>query len=86
MQASFGQRQADGDERLERAIVLRLLTEERRQSWSPGQLAAELAADRSTLECALDRLNEAGVVELAGRDVRASRAAQRIDELGLIGI
>jgi predicted transcriptional regulator len=86
MHASFGQRQGDGDERLERAIVLLLLTDERRQAWSRGELAAELAADRPTLERALDRLTQAGVVELAGSGARASRAARRIDELGLVGI
>ncbi len=86
MHARFGQRQRDGDDRLERAIVLLLLTEEHRQACAPGQLVAELATDPSTLERALHRLSEAGVVEFAGRDVRASRAAQRIDELGLIGI
>jgi predicted transcriptional regulator len=86
MHASFGQRQGDGGERLERAIVLLLLTDERRQAWSVEQLAAELATDPSSLERALDRLSHAGVVELAGADARASRAARRIDELGLIGI
>ncbi len=88
MHASFDQRQGDGDgdERLERAIVLLLLTAEHPQAWSPGQLAAELAADPSTLEQALDRLTRAGVVELSGNKARASCAAQRIDELGLIGV
>lgn len=86
MHASFGQRQGDGGERLERAVVLLLLTEERRQAWSPGELATELDTDPSTLERALDRLKEAGVVELAGCDVRPSRATQRIDDLGLIAI
>jgi predicted transcriptional regulator len=86
MHASFGQRQGDGDERLERAIVLLLLTGERRQAWSLGQLAAELDADQPALERALDRLTQAGVVAFAGADVRASRAARRIDELDLIGI
>jgi DNA-binding MarR family transcriptional regulator len=86
MHASFGQRHGDGDERLERAIILLLLTEEHRRAWSAGRLAAELAADPSALERALDGLTQAGVVEFTGRDARASRAAQRIDELGLIGI
>jgi predicted transcriptional regulator len=86
MHASFGQRQGDGDERLERALVLLLLSDERRQAWSPEELAAELDTDRPTLERALDGLTQAGVVEFAGADARASRAARRIDELDLIGI
>ena len=45
-----------------------------------------LEADSAALERALDRLSRAGVVELVGIDARASRAARRIDELGLIGV
>jgi hypothetical protein len=86
MHASFGQRQDDGDERLERAIVLLLLADGHPQAWSRGHLTAELLADPPTLERALDRLAQAGVVDLAGAGARASRAARRIDELGLIGI
>ncbi len=86
MHASFGQRQDDGGQRLERAIVLLLLADGHPQPWSRGQLNAELQADPPTLEQALDSLAQAGVVDLVGADVRASRAARRIDELGLIGI
>ena len=86
MQGSFGQRQDDGGERLERAIVLLLLADGHPRPWSRQQLNAELQADPSTFERALEGLAQAGVVDLAGVDARASRAAQRIDELGLIGI
>jgi hypothetical protein len=86
MHASFGQRHGDGGERLERAIVLLLLADGHPQPWSRGQLNAELKADPPMLERALDSLAQAGVVELAGADARASRTARRIDELGLIGI
>jgi hypothetical protein len=86
MHASFGQRWGDGDERLERAIVLLLLTDEHQQAWSRGRLSAELQADPPTLERALARLTQAGVVDLEDADAHASRAARRIDELGLIGI
>jgi predicted ArsR family transcriptional regulator len=86
MQASFAQRQGDGDERLERAIVLLLLSDGDPQAWSRAQLAAELQAEQAALERALERLTQAGVVDFAGPDARASDAARRIDELGLIGI
>jgi predicted transcriptional regulator len=86
MCASFGHRGADGDERLERAIVLLLLADGRAQARSRAELAAELGADPPALERALDSLMRAGVVDLAGADARASRPARRIDELGLIGI
>lgn len=86
MHASFDQRQGRGEERLERAIVLLLLSDDHRQAWSPEHLAAELEADPPTLGRALDRLTQAGVVEFAGAAVRASRATRRLDELGLIGI
>jgi predicted transcriptional regulator len=86
MCASFRHRDADGDERLERAIVLLLLADGRRQARSRSELAAELDPDPAALERALDSLQRAGVVELAGADARASRAARRIDELELIGI
>jgi DNA-binding transcriptional ArsR family regulator len=86
MHGSFGQRGGDGDERLERAIVLLLLEDGHPRAWSRGQLAAALEADPPALERALDSLTQAGVLDLAGADVRVSRAARRIDELGLIGI
>jgi hypothetical protein len=86
MRESSGERERDGGETLERAIVLLLLSGERRQAWSMAQLGAELGADTQSLERALDGLSQSGVVLLAGADTRASPAARRIDELGLIGI
>jgi hypothetical protein len=85
MHASFAQLD-DGDRRLERAIVLLLLADGQPQALPRGQLATELEADSAALERALDRLAQIGVVDLAGVEARASRATQRIDELGLIGI
>jgi hypothetical protein len=85
MRESSGKRGCDGGEALERAIVL-LLSGDRRQAWSMAQLGAELGADPQTLGRALDGLAQAGVVLLAGAEARASPAARRIDELGLIGI
>jgi DNA-binding GntR family transcriptional regulator len=81
-----GQWRAAGSERLERAVVLLLLSGESEQRWSCAQLAAELSAEDQPLEEALGRLARAGVVSVAGADVTVSPAVWRIDELGLIGI
>jgi predicted transcriptional regulator len=86
MHASFGERQGDGDQRLERALVLLVLSGDREQGWPLAQLATELGADSQALERALDALSRFGVVSLEGGQARASRATRRIDELGLIGI
>jgi len=87
MRESSGERERDGGETLERAIVLLLLLSgEPRQVWSMAQLGAELGADTQSLERALDGLSRSGVVLLAGAEARASPAVRRIDELGLIGI
>jgi hypothetical protein len=84
---------AGGDRRLERAIVLVLLSGDGESlsgdgelRWSCVRLAAELGTEAQALQEALDRLSQAGVVCLAGTDVWASRAVRRMDELGLIGI
>jgi hypothetical protein len=87
------QSRAVGDRRLERAIVLVLLSGDRESlgadgepRWSCARLAAELGIEAQALQDALERLSHAGVVCLAGTEVWASRAARRMDELGLIGI
>jgi hypothetical protein len=83
---SSGERERHGGETLERAIVLLLISGERRQAWSMAQLGAALRADTQSIERALDELSQSGVVLLADAEARASPAARRIDELGLIGI
>jgi hypothetical protein len=83
---SSGEREREGGQTLERAIVLLLISGERPEAWSVSQLGAALGADTQSLERALDALAQSGVVLLAGAEVRASPAARRIDELGLIGI
>lgn len=72
--------------RLERAIILQLLSGERERRSSSAELAAELGADAAAFQDALGRLSETGVVCLAGPDVWASPAAWRLDELGLIAV
>jgi predicted transcriptional regulator len=72
--------------RLERAIVLQLLRDDREQGWSSQQLAAELDAQAPALERALKSLERDGVLRLEQDAVRASRATCRLDELGLLSV
>jgi DNA-binding GntR family transcriptional regulator len=83
MDTESSEPRADGA-KLERAIVLQVLSEERR--WSRTELAAELGADATGLDSALAALHGQGVLCLAENDVWASPAARRLDELELIGI
>jgi hypothetical protein len=83
MDTESSEPRADGV-KLERAIVLQVLSEERR--WSRTELAAELGADATGLDSALAALHGQGVMCLAENDVWASPAARRLDELELIGI
>ena len=83
MHTESSEPRADGA-KLERAIVLQLLSEERR--WSRAELASELGAEATGLDSALAALHGQGVLCLAEDDVWASRAARRLDELELIGI
>jgi hypothetical protein len=76
----------DTDSRLERAIVLQLLSGERDQRWSSAQLGSELDVEAPALQEALETLGADGVVCVADGEVWASRAAVRLDELELIGI
>jgi len=71
---------------LERAIVLQLLRDDHDQRWSREELRTELDADAIAVESALRRLHGEGVLCLAEEEVRASPAARRLDELGLISI
>jgi hypothetical protein len=78
---------AVGDARLERAIILQLLREDHEPMWSRGQLMTELQSNRSELvEEALRRLEQEGVLGFSEQAAWASRAARRLDELGLIGV
>jgi ribosomal protein S19E (S16A) len=87
MQDQTNQIPSDRDRRLERAIVLQTLREDRGGGWGRAELAAELAgADPIAIRTALTRLEEEGVVESAGETVRASRAAMRLNDLDMIAI
>lgn len=77
---------SDEHRRLERAIVLELLSEDHDERWPREELAASLRADRSTFDAAVEGLSDEGVVLLDGEDVLASPCARRIDALELIGV
>jgi len=85
---SKGSRTAEGT-RLERAIVLQLLREDRERTWSLAQLRTELEAERSgpgeeAVEQALARLEGDGVLEVSEQAAYAANATRALDELGLI--
>jgi hypothetical protein len=80
-----------GGTRLERAIVLQLLRDDHERMWSRAQLTSELEAGdaeigRPAVEQALRRLEREGVLGCTDREVWASSAARRLDELELIGV
>lgn len=75
-----------GGSRLERAIVLELLSDDGERSRSIAELEAELGAAAGELAAALSDLSEVGVLDGSEGRVWASAATRRLDELELIGI
>jgi hypothetical protein len=75
-----------GRRRLERAVVLELLAEERADGISTAELQHALGAADGELDAAVGELAAAGVLEASGETVRASAATRRLDGLELIGI
>jgi hypothetical protein len=75
-----------GGPRLERAIIVQLLSDDREAIWSREELLMELGGEMPRLEDALKRLRDDGVLSIADQQVSVSRAARRLDELGLIGV
>ncbi len=82
---SSGSRDGDSS-RLERAIVLELLSDDGERSRSVAELEAQLGASEGELTTALRDLNEVGVLDGSEERVWASAATRRLDELELIGI
>jgi hypothetical protein len=78
-------RAGDGP-RLERAIVLQLLRDDHGPEWSRDELLAELGGAPAPLDEAVGRLHGDGILSLAEEGLSASRAARRLDELGLIAL
>ena len=82
---------AASEEMLERAIVLQLLRDDHERTWSRVRLTIELRADgaeidREAIDEAVRRLEREGVLGATEREVWASSAARRLDELELIGV
>lgn len=86
MHTESSEPQAASGSKLERAIVLQLLSDGAERRWSRVELASELGVDTTRLKTALRALHEQGVVCFAGQDAWASPAARRLDELELIGV
>ena len=76
-----------GEWTIERAIVLQVLRDDHDERWPRAELGRELGDfEPAILELALERLECEGVLCLDGSDVRASRAARRLDALDLVGL
>jgi hypothetical protein len=75
-----------GNARLERAIVLELLSDDDADGRDVGELEAMLGAAAGGLDSALRELTDAGVLDSSEGRLRPSAAARRLDELELIGI
>jgi hypothetical protein len=77
---------ASGETRLQRAVVLELLSQAREQRHSLAELGRQLGAGADELEPAVEALRCAGVVQVQASEIWASPAARRLDELDLIAI
>jgi hypothetical protein len=72
--------------RLQRAVVLELLSVEGEEGLSTAELGHALGVEAGELSGTLSELGVAGVLEISQGSVRASAATRRLDELELIGI
>ena len=87
MQDQPSQISVGGDPRVERAIVLQVLRDDHDHRWSHSELEVEIAAvEPLAMSDALARLKDSRILCMSGEWVWASRAARRLDELGLIAI
>jgi hypothetical protein len=75
-----------GNTRLERAIVLELLSDEDADGLGAAELEAVLGAAAGELDAALRALTDAGVLDSSDGRLQPSAATRRLDELELIGI
>jgi hypothetical protein len=86
MHTEASEPRASGGSRLERAVVLELLSDDGEQRRSRAQLREELNAAANELDAAVGALHAAGVLCLEGDLTWAAPAARRLDELELIAI
>jgi hypothetical protein len=86
MHREANQPRAAGRARLERAVVLELLSDDGEQRRSLAQLREELSAGADELDAAVGALHAAGVLCREDGLTWAAPAARRLDELELIAI
>jgi biotin operon repressor len=86
MQDPSNQDRGTGSPLVEELVVLQVLRDDRTDGCSITELHKEIGFEREDITEAVDSLKDAGVVVLDGEQVRASRAAKRIDALGMICI
>ncbi|HEX3433497.1 MAG TPA: hypothetical protein VHT25_05485 [Solirubrobacteraceae bacterium] len=86
MHRDAGEAPASGGRRLQRAVVLELLSDAREHRHSLAELGRQLGARAEELEPAVEALRRAGVVEVQASEIWASPAARFLDELELIAI
>jgi Mn-dependent DtxR family transcriptional regulator len=86
MHASSSEPHVARDRRLERAIILLLLSGDGGQLWPVARLERELGRDARTVRQALNALSSAGLVDVVDGELCGSSAARRVDALGLIAI
>lgn len=87
MHTQSGERWGGRDRRLERAIVLVLLSEDDGvRQWSHAELGEGMAVAEDELISALGELLGAGVLEGEQDRVWPSSATRRLDQLELVGI
>ncbi|HEV2974173.1 MAG TPA: hypothetical protein VGX69_04165 [Solirubrobacteraceae bacterium] len=68
-------------------VVLQLLREDHEDFWARSELDGEFGdIGAQVITRAIASLQEAGVIELEGDSLSASRAAWRLQELLLIGV
>jgi len=78
---------SEADRRAQRAIVLQVLRNDRGCCWSRSELEGELGdLEVPVIVGALGSLQAAGVLQIEGDSLCASRAARRLDELALVGV
>jgi DNA-binding HxlR family transcriptional regulator len=75
------------EEQAQRAVVLQILRSDHHERWSQVELEREIVdIQPKHLSEALQALAKEGVLHRHGELIVASRAARRLDELGMVSI
>ena len=87
MRSQFNRIPGGSDRRTQRAVVLQVLRDDRRERWSSAELQGELGGlELGLIDRAIAGLAASGVVHAQEGVVCASDAARHLDELELIGV